>query len=558
MSQIPTSLLLDDLLQDALSWTQGAITEHWLTPAALRELENVDTRRPAALFEAGSHRPLVTAFFGGTGVGKSTLLNRLAGQSIAKTGIVRPTSREVTVFLHEAIHISSLPQNFPLDKVHIARHSNEQARQLMWIDMPDIDSVEQHNRALVIDWVPHIDVLIYVVSPERYRDDQGWRLLRSHGGDHAWIFVINQWDRGDILQYQDFRSLLAEAGFADPIVLRTDCRPEGPGRQEPDFIQLQSVLTEVSNHHTMTQLTNRMESARFTVLCEALSHLLAELDKGPGYASLKPVWETLWAQTQSDLLAGLEWPMQSVATVYTRQEANPLARSLKIGSPADGETSPATPRLDAVFWDEWAEGRLRDGLDRLLVEAGNRGLPMVPLRHGLDRTSSECSRLVLTCSQLELRRALVNPGNGLQRASLKLCGLMAIFLPLGSMGWAAYQVVKGYYDSATLHLDYLGTDFAVHSLLLIGLSWLLPYFAYTRLKPSLEKAARKGLRVGIEQAFSAIDTQVIELLEASERERSALINAGRLLLERSRTLAQAQEESLPTGDVLRRMLPDDC
>lgn len=557
MSQIPTSSLLDDLLQDALNWTQGAITEHWLTPAALRELEKVDTRRPAALFEAGSHRPLVTAFFGGTGVGKSTLLNRLAGQPIAKTGIVRPTSREVSVFLHEAIHISSLPTNFPLDKVLVARHNNEQARQLMWIDMPDIDSVEQHNRALVIDWLPHVDVLIYVVSPERYRDDQGWRLLKSHGGDHAWVFVINQWDRGDTLQYEDFRSLLAEAGFADPIVLRTDCRLDGPGSQEPDFIQLQSVLTEVSTRHTMAQLTTRMESARFTVLCEILNNLLAELGKGPSYASLRPVWETLWARTQSDLLAGLEWPIQSVATAYTRQEANPLARSLKISPPADSGTSPATPQPDTVFWDEWAKGRLRDVMDQLLVEAGNRGLPMVPLRNGLDRTSSECSRLVLTCSQLELRRALVKPGNSLQRAGLKLSGLMAICLPLGSMGWAAYQVVKGYYDSATLHLDYLGTDFAVHSLLLIGLSWLLPYFAYTQLKPSLEKAARKGLRSGIEQAFSATDTQVIELMEASERERSAIINAGRLLLERSRTLSQTPENSPPVGGLLRRMLPGD-
>jgi hypothetical protein len=557
MSQIPTSSLLDDLLQDALSWTQGAIAKHWLAPASLRELEKVDTRRPAALFEAGSHRPLVTAFFGGTGVGKSTLLNRLAGQSIAKTGIVRPTSREVSIFLHEAIHLSSLPTNFPLDKVLIARHSNEQARHLMWVDMPDIDSVEQHNRELVIDWLPHVDVLIYVVSPERYRDDQGWRLLRSHGGDHAWVFVINQWDRGDTLQYEDFRSLLAEAGFADPIVLRTDCRSEGPGRQEPDFIQLQSVLTEISNRHTMTQLTSRMESARFTALCEVLDSLLAQLGKGPSYASLRPVWETLWARTQSDLLAGLEWPIQLVATAYTRQEANPLARSVKISPPADSGTSPASPRPDTVLWDDWAECRLHNVMDQLVVEAGNRSLAMVPLKNGLDRTSAECSRLVLTGSQLELRRALVKPGNSLQRAGLKLSGLMAIFLPLGSMGWAAYQVVKGYYDSATLHLDYLGTDFAVHSLLLIGLSWLLPYFAYTRLKPSLEKAARKGLRVGIEQAFSATDIQVIELLEASECERSAIINAGRLLLERSRALSQATQHSPPAGGLLGRMLPDD-
>jgi Uma2 family endonuclease len=43
---------------------------------------------------------------------------------------------------------------------------------------------------------PHIDVLVYVVSPERYRDNKAWQLLLAEGGKHAWIFVLNQSDRG--------------------------------------------------------------------------------------------------------------------------------------------------------------------------------------------------------------------------------------------------------------------------------------------------------------------------------------------------------------------------
>ena len=62
--------------------------------------------------------------------------------------------------------------------------------------MPDFDSTEQSNKQLVLQWLPHIDVLIYVVSPERYKDEKAWRLLLAEGARHAWLFVINQWDKG--------------------------------------------------------------------------------------------------------------------------------------------------------------------------------------------------------------------------------------------------------------------------------------------------------------------------------------------------------------------------
>ena len=58
----------------------------------------IDLKSPVDLFvsaetaaQGQSERPLVVGLFGGTGVGKSSLLNRLAGSDIARTGVVRPT-----------------------------------------------------------------------------------------------------------------------------------------------------------------------------------------------------------------------------------------------------------------------------------------------------------------------------------------------------------------------------------------------------------------------------------------------------------------------------------
>ncbi|MFM2007721.1 MAG: hypothetical protein RLZZ09_3376 [Pseudomonadota bacterium] len=544
----------DELLQSTLDWAQRAVDQQWLQAQDIREINALETRHPGSLFEPGTHRPLVAAFFGGTGVGKSSLLNRLAGQAVARTGVERPTSREVSIYLHDSVHISRLPNDFPLDKVRIAQHHDAEARQVMWVDMPDIDSVEQHNRELVLEWIPHIDVLIYVVSPERYRDDKGWRLLREYGGDHAWLFVLNQWDRGQDIQLEDFRGLLATTGFSNPVVLRTDCRENAIERKADDFAELQSLLREISAQHVMGQLETRAEQARINGLNQAIDAALNRMGQTTTYRELNDAWEQIWGTAHTDLLAGLEWPMKSTAAVYSGNEANPLSRSLELAPPADTDGKPSQPK--AILWDDWAEGRVRDAIGQLIVEAGHRGLPVIPFKNQLDQWPAETGKQVLSRAQLMLRQALAQPGNGLQRASLKVMGLLAVVLPLAALSWASYQVVKGYYDSATDHLGYLGTDFAVHSLLLVGLSWLLPWFAYRQLRPSVERSALKGLRSGVTSGLAAIGEQVSAGFVAADEARELFIAEVRGIQEKASALLAHSPPGSRLPELLQRMLPD--
>ena len=86
--------------------------------------------------------------------------------------------------------------------------TNQSNEKVIWIDMPDFDSTEEKNKHIVLQWLPYIDVLIYVVSPERYRDNKAWQLLLAEGASHAWLFVINQWDKGESAQYDDFKQQL--------------------------------------------------------------------------------------------------------------------------------------------------------------------------------------------------------------------------------------------------------------------------------------------------------------------------------------------------------------
>ena len=63
-------------------WVGEAHGAGWLEAADVAAVEAVERGTPADLFVDQAARPLVVAFFGGTGVGKSTLLNRLAGAPV--------------------------------------------------------------------------------------------------------------------------------------------------------------------------------------------------------------------------------------------------------------------------------------------------------------------------------------------------------------------------------------------------------------------------------------------------------------------------------------------
>jgi len=120
--------------------------------------------------------------------------------------------------------------------------------------MPDFDSTEQSNKQLVLQWLPHIDVLVYVVSPERYRDEKAWQILLAEGARHAWLFVLNQWDKGQNEQYDDFQQQLHKAGFYEPIIFKTACTEN---LQADEFAELETTINSLATAHVVEQLEQR-------------------------------------------------------------------------------------------------------------------------------------------------------------------------------------------------------------------------------------------------------------------------------------------------------------
>ncbi len=502
--------------QQALEWAHKARQAGWLSDQEMARLDSVETSTPGELFEAGEQRPLVVAFFGGTGVGKSSLLNRLAGEAIARTGVERPTSREVTLYLHETIQVRKLPAAFPVEKVKIALHRKKENRDILWIDMPDIDSVDTRNRELVLEWLPQIDLLIYVVSPERYRDDRGWRLLLEHGHRHAWLFVINQWDKGDPAQREDFVHLLKEAGFEEPLVFCTDSREDVAA--DDDFGELAETIHALANAHTIRQLELRGISLRMKELGEALHQAAAKLGPEEAFPALAERWQTLWKKTAEELAQGLDWKMEELAGRFNSHEEGGWFRRRKEPKP---ETEKPKTEGDEI-WDSWARTRLEDALDALVIETDALSLPTTPLRNALSPIREGAEKWVKNRLQLSLRAALQRPGTALQRFFYRATGALAALLPLLALAWVGYRVLIGYYQSATSPEHYLGIDFAIHSILLVVTAWLLPFLIHRKLKPSLQKAALRGLRAGLNAGLMEIDQRLCQLLDGLHQAQQTL------------------------------------
>jgi GTPase SAR1 family protein len=508
-----------ELVRKAQKWSEQSLGTGWVSQAGVQKLSEAELNSADALFSNAGQRPLIVAFLGGTGVGKSTLINRLAGKDIARTGVERPTSREVTLFYHQSVALQQFPEHLPIDKIRTAPHQDDAHKDVMWVDMPDMDSTEMENKALVLEWLAHVDVLVYVVSPERYRDNRAWQLLLAEGGKHAWLFVMNQFDRGQPEQQADFVQQLHKAGFVDPIIINTICAGEKSKSEKDEFNRLGVTIHQLANRQTIAEIEYRSLQIKIADLKQRLEACLGRFGTDDAHQQLVDGWLLNWQRNEEILEQGMVWPIQCMAADYAEKESHlfeGLFRRKK-------EREEPKKSVKTEFWDAWAQSRYEDELDQLILIADDQRLALTPLRQGLLPLRASAKSKVEAHVELAVRDALVKPGNGVQRFFMKLFAFLGAVLPLSAMSWVGYQVFEGYYQSGLTERAYLGTDFAIHSILLILITWLLPFFIQKQLKPSMEKVALKGLATGLTKGLAALSTETLKVVADNKEARDLML-----------------------------------
>ncbi len=222
-------------LKEAISYGEGRVPETVLLDAT-ETLERLSQRREL------STEHTVIGFFGATGSGKSTLFNAIAGQNIALSAPTRPTTSTVQAAIWEAEGSEELLDWLGIDKrvypqtQALAAEGNTaegseaaggaaapnavtepapglfnrirravggrgemrtRTGGLILLDMPDFDSVTTTNRDLAARMMRYVDVLVWVVDPQKYADaviHRDFMVPLAASGAQA-LCVLNQADK---------------------------------------------------------------------------------------------------------------------------------------------------------------------------------------------------------------------------------------------------------------------------------------------------------------------------------------------------------------------------
>ena len=390
-------------------------------PVRRAEIEGIadDLKRKADAIDV--ERPLlVVVLMGGTGVGKSTLMNALAGGNVAVAALTRPTTRDPVVYFHHTVPASALDPALRLCK--LVQHERAELLHKVIIDTPDLDSNDVANRERLFAVLPVADIVLYVGSQEKYHDRVGWDLFRAQRRRRAFAFVLNKWDRcqepaAGLRPDDDLLADLKREGFADPKLFRTtaqawvDAGPENTPSDLPsgeqfaelrDWLELGLTRLEIAalKARGVGQLLDSTRDSLQAVKPPDLTDAAAKTAKA---------WTGLLAaeaETQAEVLVGSLDPYQAEVEAHFAARGQQRFRGLMAGYlrlttnirygasglrgrvPFAGKSSSAKPKPGDA--DLHALGstaaraagervllqRISALANRLVVEADQKGLPV--------------------------------------------------------------------------------------------------------------------------------------------------------------------------------------
>ena len=179
----------------------------------------------------------VVALAGATGSGKSSIFNALSGTTLATVGVRRPTTAHAMACSWGDESAEDLLDWLQIPRRHALETDpamDAALDGLVLLDLPDHDSTELDHRMEVDRLVQLVDMLIWVVDPQKYADaaihDRYLRPLSQHAD--VMMIILNQVDKLTGKQREqcltDLRRLLNSEGLGKvPVVAVSALTGEG-------------------------------------------------------------------------------------------------------------------------------------------------------------------------------------------------------------------------------------------------------------------------------------------------------------------------------------------